>query len=528
MTAHVDTFARDHLPPADQWPKFLNIPGVTYPERVNASVALLDETVRTHGPERTAFIAAEGTWSYGELADKVGRIANVLVNNGLVPGGRVVLRGPNNAWLAACWLAVLRAGGVVVTTIPMVRAMELEPILQISQPTLAIVDHRFTEEWVATSFSGTTLVYGGDGPDRLELLAEAASPAHSAVDTQADDISMLAFTSGTTGRPKATMHNHRDILAIADSFSAQIVKPTSEDVFAGSPPLGFTFGLGGLVIFPMRVGASSVLLEAGAPPLLIKAIQDHRVTCLFTAPTAYRAMLGLLPEHDVSSLRRCVSAGETLPLATWQAWFDATGIRLIDGIGATEMLHIFISAADDEIVPGSTGKPVPGYEACILDEDGNEVAPGTPGRLAVRGPTGCRYLADDRQQTYVQGGWNITGDVYIQDDQGYFTYQARADDMIVTSGYNVGAPEVENALLMHPAVAETAVVGVPDAERGSIIKAFVVLRDGFTADDDMVVVLQDHVKGTIAPYKYPRVVEFVDALPKTTTGKLQRFRLKGP
>lgn len=528
MTAHVDTFAHDNLPPKEQQPVFLEIPGVVYPPRINAAVALLDHTISEHGPDRTAFIAADATWTYGELADRVGRIANVLQGAGLVPGGRVLLRGPNNAWLVACWLAVLRAGGVVVTTIPMVRAMELEPILDMSRPSIAIVDHRFTEEWQATTFTGTTFVYGGDADDRLEMLVEAASPAHVAVDTEADDISMLAFTSGTTGRPKATMHNHRDILAIADSFSAQVVKPNADDVFCGSPPLGFTFGLGGLVIFPMRVGARSVLLEAGAPPVLIKAIQDHRVTCLFTAPTAYRAMLALLPEHDVSSLRRCVSAGETLPLATWQAWFEATGIKLIDGIGATELLHIFISAADDDIKPGSTGRPVPGYQACILDEDGNELPAGTPGRLAVRGPTGCRYLADDRQKSYVQGGWNLTGDVYVQDDQGYFTYQARADDMIVTSGYNVGAPEVENALLLHPAVAETAVVGVPDSERGSVIKAFVVLRDGFTADDAMVVTLQDHVKGTIAPFKYPRLIEFVPSLPKTTTGKLQRFRLKGP
>jgi 2-aminobenzoate-CoA ligase len=344
--------------------------------------------------------------------------------------------------------------------------------------------------------------------------------------TAAQDVALLAFTSGTTGKPKATMHTHQDVLAIADTFSAHIVKPTADDVFAGSPPLAFTFGLGGLVIFPMRVGASSVLLEAGSPANVLSAIAEHGVTCLFTAPTAYRAMLPLISEDNVSTLRRCISAGETLPEATWHAWRDATGLPLIDGIGATEMLHIFISAADEDIVPGSTGKAVPGYHAMVVDENLEPVSPGVPGRLAVRGPTGCRYLDDERQRVYVQGGWNITGDIYTEDEQGYFRYLARADDMIVSSGYNIAAPEVENALLSHPAVAEVAVVGAPDEDRGVVVKAFVVLLAGNNADDGMRKQLQDHVKRVIAPYKYPRQVEFVGELPKTTTGKLQRHRLK--
>lgn len=527
-TAHTDTFARDRLPARDTWPLLLrDEPWLDYPEQLNASVALLDETIGRFGENRTAFIAADGTWTYGELLRDVRRCANALEAAGLVPGNRVLLRIPNNGWLVIAWLAILRAGGIPVTTVPLLRAGELNPIVEISEPSFALVDHRFLEEWHKVSFrGGTTVVVGGGAPDCLEERARAARAEHEAVRTSRDDVALLAFTSGTTGRPKATMHQHRDILAIADTFSAHIVKPTSDDVFTGSPPLAFTFGLGGLVIFPMRVGAASVLLESGAPPHLLDAIEGHRVTCLYTAPTAYRAMLGALEGRDISSLRRCISAGEALPEATWQAWFRATGNRLIDGIGATEMLHIFISASDDDIKPGTTGRPVPGYEAAVLDHDLAPVPDGEHGRLGVRGPTGCRYLADDRQAVYVQGGWNLTGDIYVRDSEGYFTYISRADDLIVSSGYNIAAPEVENALLLHPAVAEAAVIGVPDPDRGMVVKAFIRLTDPELASAELAGELQDHVKATIAPFKYPRLVEFVDELPKTATGKLQRHRLK--
>lgn len=523
-TGHVDTFARDRLPPRDQWPVLLRDPN---PPRLNACEELLDRTIDRHGSARTAFIAADGTWTYGELLTDVRRCAAVLADAGVVPGTRVLLRAPNNGWSVITWLATLRLGAVVVTTAPLLRAMELDPIVEMSTPAVAVVDHRFLDEWTRVSgFTGTTITVGSGSPDSLEVRARASQPLAEVADTAAEDIALLAFTSGTTGRPKATMHEHQDILAIADTFSAHVVKPDPDDVFGGSPPLAFTFGLGGLVIFPMRVGASAVLLENGAPPHLAAAIAQHRITCLFTAPTAYRAMLPLLAEHDVSSLRRCVSAGETLPESTWHAWYEATGLKLIDGIGATEMLHIFISAADDEIRPGSTGRVVPGFEATVLDEELTPVAPGTVGRLAVRGPTGCRYLSDDRQTTYVQGGWNVTGDLYILDADGYFTYVSRADDLIVSSGYNIAAPEVENAMLLHPAVAEVAVVGIPDADRGMVVKAYVRCAEGFTASDALVAELQEHVKATIAPYKYPRAIEFVAELPKTVTGKLQRHRLK--
>jgi len=525
-TGHVDTFARDRLPPRDQWPVLLRDPE---PPRLNACVELLDRTIDRHGSDRTAFVAADGTWTYGDLRDDVLRCAAVLREAGVVPGTRVVLRAPNNGWLVIAWLATLRLGGVVVTTAPLLRAMELDPIVEISRPELAIVDHRFVEEWEKVSgFTGTTLIVGSGDTASLESRARTAEPVSDVADTAAEDIALLAFTSGTTGKPKSTMHEHQDVLAIADTFSAHIVKPTAEDVFGGSPPLAFTFGLGGLVIFPMRVGASAVLLENGAPPALLAAIGEHRITCLFTAPTAYRVMIPMLADHDVSSLRRCVSAGETLPEATWHSWHDATGLPLIDGIGATEMLHIFISAADEDIRPGRTGRAVPGFEATVLDADLNPVPPGVVGRLAVRGPTGCRYLADDRQSVYVQGGWNVTGDLYTLDEDGYFTYISRADDLIVSSGYNIAAPEVENALLTHPAVAEVAVVGVPDADRGMVVKAVVRCAEGYSGSDALVVELQEHVKATIAPYKYPRIVEFTSELPKTVTGKLQRHRLKSP
>jgi 2-aminobenzoate-CoA ligase len=526
-SAHIDTFTRENLPPRDSWPEIIGLERLGYPERLNAAVELVDGTIAAHGSEHPAILGSETAWSYGDLASLVCRASNVLVDMGVRPGNRVLLRGPNNPWLAVAWLAVLRIGGVVVTTMPMLRAGELEKIVDIARVQFAVVDHRLLDEWTAVQgFSGATLIYGSDAPEDLVSRSARASDVHEACDTAADDVCLLAFTSGTTGRPKATMHFHRDVLAIADSFSATIVKPVPSDVFAGSPPLAFTFGLGALVIFPLRAGASTVLLEAASPVVLLEAVATYGVTCLFTAPTAYRAMLPMASHADLSSLRRCISAGETLPTATWHAWFDATGIKLIDGIGATEMLHVFISASDDDILPGATGRPVPGFIAEVVDENLMAVPAGTPGLLAVRGPVGCRYLADDRQSTYVRGGWNLTGDIYVVDEAGYFHYVSRSDDMIVSSGYNIAAPEVEGALLSHPSVAETAVVGVPDLDRGVIVKAYVVLREGLAGDPALARELQDHVKATIAPYKYPREIEFVEALPKTATGKLQRYRLK--
>jgi 2-aminobenzoate-CoA ligase len=528
-SAHVDTFARDSLPPVSEWPDLLLDAVSHYPDRLNAGAALLDETIERHGTHRPAVFADDASWTYGELHDVVTRIAGVLAGSGVEPGSRVLLRSPNNAWLMATWLAVLRIGAIAVTTVPLLRKVELEPIVEIGNVQFAVVDHRLLADWnEVTTFSGRTIVIGGEQVDRLDVLAQAAEPFLDPVPTSADDVALIAFTSGTTGRPKATLHFHRDVLAIADTFSANLVKPNADDLFAGSPPIAFTFGLGGLVIFPMRVGAATVMLEQAGPPALVAAIEKYRVTCLFTAPTAYRAMLGMLDEHDISSLRRCVSAGEMLPASTWQRWRDATGLTLIDGIGSTEMLHIFISAADEDSAPGFTGKAVPGYAAAIVNEELEVQPPGTPGRLAVKGPTGCRYLRDDRQRVYVQGGWNITGDIYEMDERGRFRYLARADDMIVSSGYNIAAPEVETALLEHPDVLEAAVVGVPDPDRGMLVKAVVVMRELPTGDavGATTLMLQNHVKATIAPYKYPRVIEFAPALPKTATGKLQRHRLK--
>ena len=524
-SAHIDTFTRDNLPRTDLWPEMINIP--SYPERINACVELLDRTIELVGAEKIALIAAEGEISYGALLNQVKSLANFFEASGVQPGNRVLLRGPNNASVVALWFALLRIGAVVVTTIHLQRTGELEKIIDIADVQFACIDHRYLDEWNAvTNFDGETFIYGsGSENDILRKSLEHASD-HTPSDTASDDVSLLAFTSGSTGLPKATMHFHRDILTIADTFAKHVLQPKSSDVFAGSPPLAFTFGLGALVIFPFRVGATSLLLEGAPPPVLLKEIAKHGVTTLFTAPTAYRAMLGHLAETPLPNLHTCVSAGEHLPKSTWEAWHQATGIRIIDGIGATEMLHIFISASGDEIIPGMTGKVVPGYDAIVVDEELNEVPDGEVGRLAVKGPTGCRYLHDERQRNYVEGGWNLTGDLYIKHPNGYFQYQSRSDDMIISSGYNVAAPEVENALLLHPAVAECAVVGLPDEERGMIVAAYVVLKSQAQASDELRSVLQNHVKETIVPFKYPRVLEFVTELPKTTTGKLQRFRLK--
>jgi 2-aminobenzoate-CoA ligase len=525
-SAHVDTFCRDHLPPLGRWPDLhFDLPELAYPERLNCAEELLDATVRRFGADRPCLRTPAQTWTYGDLQRRVDQLAWVLVEDfGLVPGNRVLLRGPNDPWLVAAWLAVLKAGGVVVTTMPLLRPGEITALVEITAPDLAVCDDRHVEDLTAAAPRLPVLRYGDEG-DLADRCATRSEP-FPAVRTAADDVALLAPTSGTTGRPKATMHFHRDVLASADTFAAHIVKPRRDDVFTGTPPIGFTFGLGGLVVFPLRAGASSLLLERAPAGELADAIAEHGVTVLFTAPTAYRAMLAAGKASALRGLRRCVSAGEHLPRTVWEEFHRATGIRIIDGIGGTEMLHVFISAADDDIRPGATGRAVPGYRAAVLDERGEPVPDGMPGRLAVTGPTGCRYLAGDRQETYVEGGWNVTGDTYVRDADGYYWFQARSDDMIISAGYNIAGPEVEQALLGHPGVLEVAVVAAPDVERGSVVQAFVVLRDGVTGDAAKVAELQEFAKRSIAPYKYPRLVEFVDALPKTNSGKIQRYRLR--
>lgn len=529
-SAHTDTFARDHLPPRDLWPDLLLPPGSVfdYPARLNCAVELLDRLVEAGHGERVLFHTDEGTQTYAEFLGEVNRIAHVLRDMGVVPGNRVLLRGPNTPRLAACWFAVLKAGGICVTTMPLLRPAELVETIEKAQIRHALCDARFRDDLEKAQsqtplLGRVTYFLGGD----LEEEMAEKPDTFEAVDTAADDVALIAFTSGTTGRAKATMHFHRDVLAICDAFPRSCMEITPDDVFVGSPPLAFTFGLGGLLLFPMRFGASCAFVEKPGVETLLGAIQRHRATTCFTSPTAYRAMLGRLGEFDVTSLRQCVSAGEPLPAPTFHAWREATGLPIIDGIGSTEMLHIFISAPVDQIRPGTTGKAIPGYEAQVVDRDGKPVPPGTVGLLAVRGPTGCRYLGDpERQREYVRDGWNYPGDAYLVDEDGYFHYQARADDLIITAGYNVSGLEVESVLLKHEAVAECGVVGVPDAQRGQIVKAFVVLRAGFEPGEALARALQDFVKAEIAPYKYPRAVQFMDALPRTQTGKLQRFRLR--
>jgi 2-aminobenzoate-CoA ligase len=529
-SGHVDSFARDNLPPRESWPRLdLAAAGLSYPERLNVVTEFVDRHVAGGRGGRDAVIGPSETWSYQALANTVNRIANVLTRDlGMVPGNRVLLRAANTPMMVATYFAVLKAGGVVVATMPMLRAGEIAYPIRKAKIALALCDATLVNELKAAQQLApelSTIVTWGDGA--LEaLMDQAGYEVFEPADTAQDDVCLIAFTSGTTGEPKGTMHFQRDLLAICDAYGARVLRAAPDDRFIGSPPLAFTFGLGGIVLFPLRIGAACVLPAKVAPPDLAEAIERYRATVCFTAPTAYRAMLGKLGERDLSSLRICVSAGEALPKATFDAWREATGMALMDGIGATEMLHIFIGAPHEKIRPGSTGLPVPGYEAKIVDEDGKEVPDGTPGRLAVRGPTGCRYLADPRQERYVLDGWNVTGDTYLRDGDGYFWYQARSDDMIISAGYNIAGPEVEACLLTHEAVAECGVVGAPCPERGQIVKAYVLLREGFNGDAALAKLLQDHVKASIAPYKYPRAITFVTTLPKTATGKLQRFALR--
>jgi 2-aminobenzoate-CoA ligase len=538
FTAHIDTFARDRLPPPEQWPEFLfESEALRFPERVNCGAELLDRHVAEGRGERICLREPGGlVWTYAELLAQSNRIANVLTHEmGLVPGNRVLLRSPNNAMLVACWFAVVRAGGIAVGTMPLLRAKELGQVIAKGEITHALCDATLEDELAAArannSFLRELRCYRATGESSLEVAMQRQSASFEPVQTAADDTCMLAFTSGTTGQPKATMHFHRDVLAACACWPPHVLRASADDLFVGSPPLAFTYGLGGLVLFPMSIGASALLLEKANPPALLEAIERHSATLLFTSPTSYRAMAAQaqtmrLGAADGGPLRKCVSAGEVLPASTRKLWKDSTGIELIDGIGATEMLHIFISADEQHARPGATGMVVPGYQACVMGDDGRPAPVGTVGKLAVKGPTGCRYLADERQRQYVKDGWNYTGDAYLMDADGYFHYQSRTDDMIVSSGYNIGAPEVEDALMAHPAVAECAVIGVPDSERGQIVKAFVVLKPGHAGDEVLVRTLQDFVKAAIAPYKYPRAIEFRPDLPRTATGKLQRFRLR--
>src|ERR1700723_4356415 len=534
-SGHVDDFTRRNLPPSELWPELLlDRAEFQYPEYLNAAVELTERNVEKGFGDHIALIGNGRQRTYKELADWSNRLAHALAENyGVKPGNRVLIRSGNNPALVAAWLAATKAGAVVVNTMPMLRAGELTQIIDKAEIALALTDSRIADELVACAKTSRFLkqVVNFDGTSNhdaeLDRVALSKPVRFEAVKTGRDDVALLGFTSGTTGEPKATMHFHRDLLMIADGYAKEVLGVTPDDVFVGSPPLAFTFGLGGLAIFPLRFCATATLLENASPANMIEIIETYKATISFTAPTAYRAMLAAMNQGaNLSSLRAAVSAGETLPAPVFNDWVQKTGKPILDGIGSTEMLHIFISNRFGAAAPATTGKPVGGYEAKIVDDDMKEKPRGEVGRLAVRGPTGCRYLADKRQSTYVRDGWNLTGDAFTQDADGFFHFAARNDDMIISAGYNIAGPEVEAALLSHPDVKECAVIGAPDEGRGQIVEAHVVLKEGVIAGVDTIKRLQDHVKATIAPFKYPRSVKFTDALPKTPTGKIQRFRLR--
>ncbi|MFG1608952.1 AMP-binding protein [Actinoplanes sp. NPDC049265] len=517
-SAHVDTFTRDHLPPAHLWPEIeFTLPALRYPARLNAATELIDVPA-SRGPERPALLTPSGdVWTYGELRYRANQVARFLTEDlALVPGQRVLLRSPNNPWTVAAWLGVLKAGGVVVTTMAALRVRELAPVVRRTRPAFALVDDRFLLDLAVPVVPYSALRRG----------AEAKPGDYENVDTAADDVALLGPTSGSTGEPKVTMHFHRDLLSIDNTFGREVLRLRPDDVVACSAPLAFTFGLGSLVVFPLRAGATALLTEATTPVQLAELVERHGVTALATAPTAYKTMLREHRDQQLGGLRVALSAGEHLPVVTWERLRDRLGLRVIDGIGTTELLHIFISAAGDDIRPGATGRPVPGWRATVLGPDGTALGPGQPGRLGVIGPVGCRYLDDERQAAYVDNGWNVTGDTFLADDDGYLYYQSRTDNMIVSSGYNIGGYEVESAIDTHPDVLESAAVARPDSERGSVVCAFVVLRPGVTGDAALVKDIQNHVKQLLAPYKYPRDVRFIEALPRNANGKLQHFRLR--
>lgn len=528
-TAHVDFFSQDNLPPRELWPEFkFDAPGLQVPARLNCASVLVDDAVNGGAGDNIAVYFEGRTWTYRDVQKEANKLAQVLTEDfGLVPGNRLLLRGPNNPMLFIAWVAAMKAGAVVVATMSLLRAQEISVIIDKAKISHALCDHRFAEDLMVSKLNSAYLKHAttwGDG--QLEALMESKSGEFQNIDTAQDDVALIGFTSGTTGVPKGTMHFHRDVVLIGETNARYLLDSGPTEIFTGTPPLAFTFGLGGILVFPFYVRAASAPLEAPNPDSLLEHIQRTGVTTMFSAPTAYKVMVSKVKEYDISSLAKCVSAGEPLPKPVSDAWYEATGLRIIDALGATEMLHAFIGASGDDVRPGATGKQMLGYEACVLNEDDQPMGPNSEGRLAVKGPTGCRYLADDRQKNYIVNGWNVTGDRYYLDAEGYFWFRARADDMIISSGYNIAGPEVEAALLAHDAVAECAVVASPDPDRTNIVKAFVVLAPGHAAGEQLVGELQEFTKQTIAPYKYPRAIEFVDNLPKTLTGKLQRFALR--
>lgn len=532
MSANEDSFAAAQMPQKDALPDFIHdLPCLDYPDRLNAAVELLDKNIAAGRGDKTAILTPTESWTYQEVFEKSNQIAHILVKDmGLKSGNRVLLRAANNPMMVACWFAVLKAGGIAVATMPLLRTRDLIPVIDKAQVSFALCDERLAQELKGAQKAAPILSHILCFDELKERMA-GQPISFAPVGTWSKDIALIAFTSGTTGQPKGCLHFHEDIMSMCHLVGDRLLGIGADDIIIGSPPLAFTFGLGALLAFPFFAGATTVLLEDGSPDVYLAAIARFRATWSFTAPTAYRAMLPKVADYDLSCLKACVSAGEHLPLPTFQAWQTATGLKLIDGIGATEMIHIFISATGEDIRPGATGKVIDGYQACILDEDNNPLPDGTVGRLAIKGPTGCKYLGDERQSVYVRDGWNVTGDAYRRDADGYYWFQARGDDMIVSSGYNIGGPEVEEALLDHPAVAECAVVASPDTARGQIVKAFIVLSPNYMAPNykahaDLIIELQKFVKQAIAPYKYPRAIEFVESLPKTETGKIQRFILR--
>ncbi|MBF6608009.1 MAG: AMP-binding protein [Flavobacterium sp.] len=533
MKHYIDNFAHDHLPPAELQPEYIyDHADFQMPSDLNCVDKLLDRHIREGNGDSTAIRTFDVKWSFGALFEKSNQIAHVLIDDmKLVPGNRVLIRSANNPMYVACWFAIIKAGGIVVATMPLLREKELSTMVECAEISHALCDFRLLDELqnVKSDFLKNTIAFDGTEQtgSELEKLMATKPVTFDNYKSKSDSICLIGFTSGTTGNPKMTAHYHKDVLLVCEAFPKYALQPTPNDIFTGSPPLGFTFGLGGLVLFPFYYGASTFLIEKPSPELLLQAIQDFKITICFTAPTAWRLITAKVSDFDVSSLRRCVSAGETLPAKIWQDWYDATGLKIIDGIGSTEMLHIFISSEENNFKVGSTGLPVRGYEARIIDDQGNQVPTNTPGRLAVRGITGCKYLnREEKQREYVENGWNLTGDIFKKDEDGYYWFVARGDDMIISSGYNIGAIEVESVLLLHPEVAECAVVGLPDSERGMLVCAHIVLQNHEKCCPELGVEIQDWFKKNAAPYKYPRVINFTQTLPKTETGKIQRFRLK--
>ena len=542
----------EYLPPEEMRPeKVYSIPEVQdYPARLNPARELLDRNVEEGRGGKPALLFQDRVITYGALAEQANRLGNVLASHGVEEEDRVVILSPNQPLSLVANFAALKLGAVPVPASPLLSPPEVSWVINNSEARALLVHTAMLPlvEKARPEFSSEPVVLGLAPPsDELSKadvesvlpLMEKADAALEAVLREKDRVGILLYTSGTTGKPKGVVHLVEEILAVADTFGHYGWKLRDDDVVFSPAPLAFAAGYGAMAIIPFRFGAAVSIMPRFEPEAAFETVQQHHATVLTILPTSYRKMLqveGAEKRFDLSSVRMCTGGGEALTAETYGQWLDRFGLEIFEGFGTTEMFYVFVSVAvTEKAKPGSIGTPVPGYEVKVVSEEGNEVGPGEIGRMVAKGPTGTLYwrpqeengrLMESQRHAVVGKGWNVVGDYLYGDEDGYFWFVSREDDLIKSSGYRIGPEEIEMVILKHPAVADAGVIGVPDPVRGQNTKAFVVLTEGYAPSGELKQEIIDFCRNDIAVYKLPREVEFVETLPRTVTGKLLRRVLR--